>query len=95
MSQPRWDCKRKYKSRASRQARGKFERKLDEVRVTVFDSKETPVSAEESAPILVPLASSQIFNPREFEVKKLKNFEEFSPFFECLLDQAEDKLKKS
>ena len=81
------DCKRKHRSRAGRQAREKFDQRLDKVRDTPRDSRE-PLS------IIKPEASTQTFNPQEFEIREINNFVEFSIFFENLLDKAEINLKK-
>ena len=68
------DCKRKHRSRAGRQAREKFDQRLDEVRVTSRDSGE-PLSST------TPEAPNQTFNPQEFESREINNFDEFSVFF--------------
>ena len=80
------DCKRKHRSRAGRQAREKFDQRLDKVRVTPRDSGE-PLSST------TPEAPTQTFNPQEFEIREINNFDEFSFFFENLLDKAEINLK--
>ena len=67
-------CKRKHRSRAGRQAREKFDRKLDEVRVTCVDSKE-PLSS------ITPESPTKTFNPQEFQIKVINHFDELSIFF--------------
>ena len=71
------DCKRKHRSRAGRQAREKFHRKLDEVRVTFLDSKE-PLSTQKGKTFrkktsrhtysLVTLSKSSIYWKRNIPV---------------------------
>ena len=39
-------------------------------------------------------APTQIFNPQEFKIKEINNFDEFSFFFENLLNKAEIDLRK-
>ena len=70
------------------QAREKFDKKLDVVKVTSLDKKE-PISS------ITPEAPTQIFNPHEFEIKDMNNFDEFPFFFENLLDKAEMDLKEN
>ena len=81
--------------RAGRQARERFDKKLDEAKVTFLDSKETPDSVEESAPALLPQAPTQISNLQGFEIKQTNNFDKFPYFFENLLDKADINLRKS
>ena len=57
------------------------------MRVTSRDSGE-PLSST------TPEAPTQIFNPQEFEIRKINNVDEFSVFFEYLLDKAEIDLKR-
>ena len=68
------DCKRKHKSRAGRQTREKFDRRLDVVRVTSRDSGEFLSSTTPEAP-------TQTFNPQKFEIREINNFDKFPVFF--------------
>ena len=55
--------------------------------MTSLDSKE-PFSS------ITPEASTKIFNPQEFEIKEIYNFDELFFFFENLIDHAEIDLKE-
>ena len=79
--------KAKHRLRAGPQAREKFDQRLDEVGVTSRDSGEALNSTTPEAP-------TQIFNPQKFKIREINNFDEFSVFFENLLDKAEINLKK-
>ena len=67
------DCKRKHRSRAGRQAREKFDQRLDEVRVTSRYSGQALSSTTPEAP-------TQTFNPQDSEIREINNFDEFSVF---------------
>ena len=79
--------KAKHRLRAGPQAREKFDQRLDEVGVTSRDSGEALNSTTPEAP-------TQTFKPQELEIREINNFDEFSVFFENLLDKAEIDLKK-
>ena len=89
MSQPtpNRDCKRKPKSLAGRQVRQKTVQQLEEL-------KSISNNFEESVPTVAPEAPTLIFNPQEFKIKEINNFDEFSFFFENLLNKAEIDLRK-
>ena len=89
MSQPtpERDCKRKPKSRAGRQVRQRTIPQLEKL-------KSISNNFEESVPTVAPEAPTQIFNPQEFKIKEINNFDGFSFFFENLLDKAEIDLRK-
>ena len=89
MSQPtpNRDCKRNPKSGAGRQVRQRTIQQLDEL-------KSISNNFEESVPTVAPEAPTQIFNPQEFKIKEINNFDEFSFFFENLLNKAEIDLGK-
>ena len=89
MSQPtpNRDCKRKPKSRAGRQVRQRTIQQVEEL-------KSISNNFEESVPTVAPEAPTQIFNHQEFKIKEKNNFDEFSFFFENLLNKAEIDLRK-
>ena len=79
-------CERKPKSPAGNQVRQKTIQQLEGL-------KSISNNFEESVPTVAPEAPTQIFNPQEFEIKEIDNSDEFSFFFENLLDKAEIYLK--
>ena len=89
MSQPtpNRDCKRKPKYWAGRQVRQRTIQQLEEL-------KSISNNFEESVPTVAPEAPNQIFNPQEFKIKEINNFDEFSFFFENLHNKAEIDLRK-
>ena len=71
MSQPtpNIDCKRKPKSQAGRQVRQRTIQQLEELKLISNNF-------EESVPTVAPESPTQIFNPQEFKIKKINNFDE-------------------
>ena len=83
MSQPtpNKDCKRKPKSQAGKQVRQKTIQQIEKL-------KSISKNFVEFVPTVAPEAPTQIFNPQEFKTKEINNFDEFSFFFENLLDKT-------
>ena len=84
---PNRDCKRKSKSRAGRQVRQRTIQQLEEL-------KSISNNFGDTVPTATPEAPTQTFDPQELEIREINNFDEFSFFFENLLNKAEIDLRK-